>query len=190
MYGYGNLQSIIPSNFTQNPLEMIGKANQCSIFQEYELSKDLSCCEVYNCYNVMIYDPISNQPIFLFKGKEETGCCTRNCCSIGFRPFIIKMKHIENVQNFMEPLNFENYFFEMKRDCVCSCCCCGSEHITFSYSSNNTNFCTIKIPINCVSNFYCYIFDQSNTLKYTIFKKKIVVFFIIKQNLIFSMEMM
>ena len=41
MYGYGNLQSFIPFNYTQNPLEMIGKANQCSIFQEYELSKDL-----------------------------------------------------------------------------------------------------------------------------------------------------
>ena len=177
MYGYGNLQSFIPFNYTQNPLEMIGKANQCSIFQEYELSKDLSCCEVYNCYNVMIHDPILNQPIFLFKGKEETGCCTRKCCSNGIRPFRIKMKHIENMQSLMEKLSFDNYFFEMNKDCVCSCCCCGSEHITVSYSSNNTNFCSIEIPIRCERNFHCNIFDQNNTLKYTIFKENDCCFF-------------
>ena len=39
MYGYGNLQSFIPFNYTQNPLEMIGKAINVQYFKNMNYQK-------------------------------------------------------------------------------------------------------------------------------------------------------
>ncbi len=66
--------------FTQDPLAELANANAAIIRQEIELLEILTGCETKNRYHVYIRGP-NGQFTYLFKCKEESGWCMRNCIS-------------------------------------------------------------------------------------------------------------
>lgn len=82
-----------PMVFVENPLQEHAASKVAIIEQQIELLEMITGCETKNRYHVFLQNPYG-QKKFLFKCKEESGCCERNCCPSDARPFLMKVNHI------------------------------------------------------------------------------------------------
>jgi hypothetical protein len=67
-----------PVQILTDPMEKLKTANGAFIKQKIELFEMLSGCEMPNRYNVYLRE--GNQYYFVFKCKEKSTWCMRNCC--------------------------------------------------------------------------------------------------------------
>ena len=65
--------------FSPNPLAQLNDAEVAFIKQEVEIFEAFTGCETPNRYHVFI-KTFNNQYIYLFKCKEQSNWCERNCC--------------------------------------------------------------------------------------------------------------
>jgi hypothetical protein len=64
--------------FALDPLSELGNATGCIIKQEVELLEVVTGCETKNRYNIYIKTQ-NGLMTYLFKAKEDSGWCVRNC---------------------------------------------------------------------------------------------------------------
>ena len=68
-----------PMGFCADPLFQLSQAKSAIIKQQVELLEILTGCETQNRYHVYITTH-SGEFVYLFKCKEQSGWCDRNCC--------------------------------------------------------------------------------------------------------------
>lgn len=62
----------------ENHIKALARSNYAFIKQKIELLEVVSNIETKNRYNVFIKNP-DDTVLFLYKAKEESGCCSRQC---------------------------------------------------------------------------------------------------------------
>ncbi len=65
--------------FNPDPYQILQNTNSAFVQQELELGELLTGCETPNKYHVYVKTN-NNQNIYLFKCKEQSNWCDRNCC--------------------------------------------------------------------------------------------------------------
>jgi hypothetical protein len=108
--------------FINDPMEELRNAKSAKIVQQIELFEMFTGCETKNRYHVSVKDANKNQT-YLFKCKEESGCCVRNFCSSEDRPFDLRVKHIlSEEESKKKDLDKVDYAI-LERPFKCSCFC-------------------------------------------------------------------
>ena len=153
----------IQYNFVADPLIELANSVGAKIHQQIEMMEIMLGVEVPNRYHVLVQD-LNGQYKYLFKCKEESTCCQRECCTSGQREFKMFIKHIANQTMFSQ--NFENFFALVDKPYNCACCCCGRPYIECNYS-NGTKFGKIREPFTCCDPKFC-IYDENDKIKYNI----------------------
>ena len=149
--------------FVQDPLVELGNSIGAKIHQQIDTLEILTGFEVPNRYHVLVQD-FNKQYKYLFKCKEESSCCQRQCCTSGQREFQMLVKHIANQMMFTQ--NFKEIFAIVDKPYNCPCFCLGRPYMECNYS-NGTKFGEIKEPFTCCNPKFC-IYDENNILKYFI----------------------
>ena len=110
----------VPLMFVENPLQELAGSKVAIIEQQVELLEMLTGCETKNRYHVYIQNPYG-QKQYLFKCKEESGWCERNCCPSDSRPFLMRVKHVSGQAQMTD--DFSKTYAEFNRAFKCTCCC-------------------------------------------------------------------
>ena len=73
-------------------------------------------CDFENQYEMKNINKNNGKPkgMALFKAKEESGCCSRNCCRGKSRPLKIMVEHVSAGSN-----KDGEQFLELDKPCVC-----------------------------------------------------------------------
>jgi len=100
----------------------------------------------------------------LFKAKEESGCCSRQCMSADCRPFVMKVK----LDDDDEELDNENFLL-IDRPCKCTVLCFNRPVITINCVQDGKDTYIGKV-VNpwTLCNVVLDIFDKDNTHKYVL----------------------
>ena len=156
---FGNLQY----SYTLDPLSELEMSKQAKIRQQPELYEIYSGVETENRYHVFITLP-NGMEKYLFKCKEQSTCCQRQCCPADAREFNMLIKHISNPMGFKE--DFSKYFAKLSKPFKCTCLCLARPKITGEYTSNNQVFGEVKEECTCCDPLFV-VLNQSE-VKYSI----------------------
>ena len=134
--------------------------------QKFELLEVLTGCETQNKYTVFACDVAGNREgLPLFKCKERSGWCNRNCLPGDCRKFKMEVTHDSGGR-----LPFDGLpFLTMDRPFECTCLCLNRPFIEVNYSENGQNIYLGKVvhEFNICEMFFS-VFDKTNTLVYEI----------------------
>ena len=108
-------------NFANDPMFELSRAKNAIIKQQISLLEMMTGCETANRYHVYIQTH-TGEFIYLFKCKENSDWCVRNCVSSEARPFNMQIKHIVNNNDYGQD-DFANSFANFERPFKCTCCC-------------------------------------------------------------------
>jgi hypothetical protein len=137
------------------------------IKQKIELLEVITGCETQNKYEIFAADSDGDKKgKALFKAKEKSGWCERNCLAADCRPF--KMKIAD--EQFEQDNESEQVFLRLDRDCQCSFMCWNRPEVKV-YS--NVGGVDNKLLGSVVNPFMCCdkgvtIYDENRTLIYDI----------------------
>lgn len=137
------------------------------IKQKFEKIEAFTGYETENKYYVHALDHSGNKSgPKLFKCKEQSGACARQCLSGACRPFEMNISTIirQHGDDSTEP------FIHLSRPCKCTCLCLDRPELSVTLVEGNQESYLGKIvePYNCC-NMEQHIFDKENNHKYTIF---------------------
>ena len=126
----GELMQLVPDVFKElmNNTEVV-------VEQKIELLEILSGCETANRYNVYLLDKNKTKK-FLFKCKEESSWCCRNCVPSDNRSFILRMIHIKNSN---KKTDYKKTIADFERPFKCTCCCLWRPIMTAYYHDESKN---------------------------------------------------
>jgi len=136
-----------------NPLEILQTAPTAKIKQQIELLEIITGCETKNRYDV--FAQIDSRNYFIFKCKEESSWCQRNCCPSENREFKLKWT-----------LPDQQVFAYCDKPFKCTCCCLQRPEMVCRYS-NNQQFGRIKEPWRLCSPFF-ETYDEQDGSKYVL----------------------
>lgn len=105
--------------YSTDPFVELAHAKKATIKQRFEPWEALTGCETANQYYVFIKDHEGNEK-YLFKAKEESTWCCRNCVDGRSREFTLHLRTIQS-QNGKEK---KEDFADFHRPFKCTCCCC------------------------------------------------------------------
>jgi hypothetical protein len=108
-------------NTVNDPMAELAMSKKAFIKQKIELFEMFTGCETPNRYHVYTQNG-QGQWSYLFKCKEKSGWCERNCLSSDSRPFDLGVKHIGNQNDVMND-DYTNSFATFNRPYKCTCCC-------------------------------------------------------------------
>ena len=112
--------------FVQDPMALLATAKKASVKQKFEFLEVLTGCETKNEYYVSAEDNEGNKK-HLFKAKENSSWCCRNCCFGSMREFDLDLKKVEYTSQGQEKkVNFAKF----ERPFKCTCCCCNRPEMT------------------------------------------------------------
>ena len=149
--------------FVQDPISELAMSYRATIRQQPEVTELLTGCESENRYHVFI-SLVNGMEKYLFKCKEQSTCCQRQCCPADAREFNMLIKHISNPMGFKE--DFSKYFAKLSKPYKCSCLCLARPKITGEYTSNNQVFGEVKEECSCCDPLFV-VLNQSE-VKYSI----------------------
>ena len=135
------------------------------IRQQPQFFEQISGCESPNRYFVFSQSPQTGFKM-LFKCKEQSECCQRNCCSASMREFVMDIKHIANAGALNE--NFQNSFVHVNKPFKCTCCCLERPEMIANYSANGELVGKVKQPFSCCDPIFT-IYDNAGTMRYYIY---------------------
>lgn len=100
----------------------------------------------------------------LFKAREESGCCNRQCLTADCRPFIMKVK----LEDDDEELDNENFLL-IDRPCKCTWYCFNRPVITINCVEDGKDTYLGKV-VNpwTLCNVMLNVFDKDNNHKYVV----------------------
>ena len=162
----GELMQLVP-----DVLKELSENQEVVIEQKIELLEVITGCESANRYNIYLLDKDKTKK-FLFKCKEQSNWCCRNCCFSNMRSFDLKMVHIINSN---KNTNYKKTIAEFNRNFKCSCLCClrpKMEGYIFGESENGIN--RIKKSIGSViEQFSCgpflYVYGSNDEIRWKIY---------------------
>lgn len=161
MVNFGGVQMQVYSD----PMYILSQTSHCFVKQSIEMLEVLTGCETQNRYNV--YTRAHNGVMtYLFKCKEDSGCCERYYCKGDSRPFNMKLKHVTNPHiddDFMDT------FCLFDRPWKCTCCCLARPVLSAYYKQKQegNSFGSIEEPLSCYDPVL-FIRDSSGFIKYKI----------------------
>jgi hypothetical protein len=105
-----------------DPMMELKMAKRVYIKQEVELLEVFTGCETQNRYHVFA-DSGNGIWTYLFKCKETSGWCARNCIGRNHRPIDIKIKHVFS-HNLMFDDDYDmKTYAHFSRPFECCVCC-------------------------------------------------------------------
>ena len=133
------------------------------IKQDHSLLEVISGCEVENKYKIYSKKPgkTKKKGKKLYKAKEKSGCCSRNCLSGACRPMDIKIKNMTNLDE--DPTSLR-----LHKPCTCTFLCCNRPVIFVDYSEEGeeVNLGKIVDIFDCCSyNFSIYDKDGNKLFR-------------------------
>lgn len=131
------------------------------IKQKMDLAEVLTGCEFQNTYNIFKKKEGKEKKKGkkIWKAKEKSTYCQRNCVPQGCRAFDLKIKNVNRVD---EEADTETCL-KLKRPCTCTCLCCNRPFITVNYVENDNDIYIGKIrdPYDFCNRFFI-IYDKDD----------------------------
>ena len=124
--------------FVQDPMIELANSIKAVIHQQVEIFEMISGCETANRYHVFVQNA-QGMSQYLFKCKEESGWCMRNCCPSSGREFNMKLKHI-NMANQLNSNDFQNTYANLFKPFKCTCCCLARPELLLSLHGNQQQY--------------------------------------------------
>ena len=155
----------ITYTYVLDPMQELALSPSVLIRQQPQFFEQISGCESPNRYFVFSQSPQTGFKM-LFKCKEQSECCQRNCCSASMREFVMDIKHIANAGALNE--NFQNSFVHVNKPFKCTCCCLERPEMIANYSANNELVGKVKQPFSCCDPIFT-IYDNAGTMRYYIY---------------------
>ena len=155
----------ITYTYVLDPMQELALSPSVLIRQQPQFFEQISGCESPNRYFVFSQSPQTGFKM-LFKCKEQSECCQRNCCSASMREFVMDIKHIANAGALNE--NFQNSFVHVNKPFKCTCCCLERPEMIANYSANNELVGKVKQPFSCCDPIFT-IYDNAGTMRYFIY---------------------
>ena len=124
--------------FVQDPMIELANSIKAVIHQQVEIFEMISGCETANRYHVFVQNA-QGLTQYLFKCKEESGWCMRNCCPSSGREFNMKLKHI-NMANQISSNDFQNTYANLFKPYKCTCCCLARPELLLSLHGNEQKY--------------------------------------------------
>ena len=155
----------ITYTYVMDPMQELALSPSVLIRQQPQFFEQISGCESPNRYFVFSQSPQTGFKM-LFKCKEQSECCQRNCCSASMREFVMDIKHIANAGALNE--NFQNSFVHVNKPFKCTCCCLERPEMIANYSANGELVGKVKQPFSCCDPIFT-IYDNAGTMRYYIY---------------------
>lgn len=145
--------------FTQMKLGMFIK-------QKMDLMEVISGCDTPNKYLVHELQPSGGKKKKeIFRCKEVSGCCARNCMSSDCKPFDMKVSKVCALAEF----DNEDTCIHMSRECKCSFLCCNRPEMKISIVENGQDRYLGKVQDNCdCVNFSFNVYDAQDKVRFFI----------------------
>jgi hypothetical protein len=157
---FGGLQYV----YVADPMTELGLSTGVLIRQEAQFLEQLTGCESPNRYYVFSQSPQAGMKL-LFKCKEYSECCMRNCCPANNREFNMAIKHIATAANLDE--NFSTPFIDVRKPCKCTCFCLERPEMLVRFGNQGQTLGRIKQPFTCCDPVFS-TYDSTGIVKYTI----------------------
>ncbi len=164
--------------YVANPLEELAISTGVLIKQQVQIIEQITGCESPNRYYVFSQSPQGGMKL-LFKCKEYSGCCMRNCCPADSREFNMFIKHINETTYYSN--DFSNPFVAVNRPFKCTCCCLERPEMLCTYGESKQPLGRIKQPFSCCDPIFS-VYDNTGTLKYTIHADCCQCFLVCRNN--------
>jgi hypothetical protein len=154
-----------PEKKAKKGFDRLAERGGIFIKQKFELLEALSGCEQNNTYYVF---PLSKdgekKGKKLFKAKEKSSFCAKQCMSGDCRPFQVKI----NLCDDSEELDNEPFLL-LDRPCKCTYYCLNRPEMTVTYVEDGKSdyIGKIKDPWTCF-NIINEIYDKDGNMKYKI----------------------
>jgi len=183
-----------PTNFSQQPQSMIGDPMNSSstsqqplmagsnilmrgdklmavkgvyIRQKFPLLQAVTGCQQRHKHYVYALGPDGKckKGSKMFKCKENSGCCMRQCCTPGCRSFDMDVHHKDYIDSNLDGKSF----LKFERPFKCSFLCCNRPFMAVKLVENGQDVLLGKVvnPFECCD-LKLKVFDGTDTLKYTI----------------------
>jgi hypothetical protein len=164
----GELMQLVP-----DVLNELSENQEIVIEQKIELLEVLTGCESSNRYNIYLLDKDKTKK-FLFKCKEQSNWCCRNCCFSNMKSFDLKMVHIINSN---KNINYKKAIAEFNKNFKCTCLCCPRQKMEgyiFGESENGTK--KIKKPIGgvieeCSFGSFLLVYGSNDEIRWKIYSE-------------------
>lgn len=148
--------------YVPDPIAELANCTGVIIRQEPELFEAITSCESANRYHVFGHSQFGEK--YLFKCKENSNWCMRNCFYSKHRQFDMDIIHIANadqMQGFTK--GFAHAFKPFKFTIWCIC----RPEMTVSLSDGNVNVGLIKHIFTCCDPEF-EVYDGKNQLKFVV----------------------
>ena len=150
--------------YVLDPMSELAMSTGVLIRQQAQFLEQITGCESPNRYYVFSQSPQGGMKL-LFKCKEYSSCCMRNCCTANSREFNMIIKHVANSAGLDE--NFSTPFVDIKKPFKLTCFCLDRPEMIINYGSNGQRLGRIKQPFSCCDPIF-YTFNSSGTHRYII----------------------
>ena len=150
--------------YVEDPMVELAVSTGVLIRQQPQFFEQITGCETPNRYFVFSQSPQTGFKL-LFKCKEMSECCQRNCCPANQREFIMDMKHIANAGMMND--NFQNSFVHIHKPFKCTCFCLERPVMNATFGMGGQMVGQVKQPFSCCDPIFT-IYDGSGTLRYFI----------------------
>ena len=157
---FGGIQYV----YVPDPMTELALSTGVLIRQEAQVLEQITGCESPNRYYVFSQSPQGGMKL-LFKCKEYSECCMRNCCPASTREINMVIKHIASVANLDE--NFSAPFVDVKKPFKCTCCCLERPEMLISFGGTKQPLGRIKQVFTCCDPEF-NIYDNAGDLRYII----------------------
>ena len=155
----------ITYTYVLDPMQELALSPSVLIRQQPQFFEQISGCESPNRYFVFSQSPQTGFKM-LFKCKEQSECCQRNCCPPSRREFHMDLEITTNAESLNE--NFQNSFVHVNKPFKCTCCCLERPEMIANYSANGELVGKVKQPFSCCDPIFT-IYDNAGTMRYFIY---------------------
>ena len=158
---FGGLQYV----YVSDPMAELALSTGVLIKQEAQFFEQITGCESPNRYYVFSQSPQAGMKL-LFKCKEYSQFCMRNCCPANNREFNMAIKHIATAANLNE--DFSTPYIDVRKPCKCTCLCLERPEMLVNFG-NQAPGCLgkIKQPFTCCDPEFT-TYDSTGIVKFTI----------------------
>ena len=157
---FGGIQYV----YVPDPMAELAMSTGVLIKQQIQFLEQVTGCESPNRYYVFSQSPQGGMKL-LFKCKEYSEWCMRNCCTARSREFNMAVKHISAASNLNEDFNAP--FVDIRKPFKCTCMCLERPEMLIKYGSNNQPLGRIKQPFTCCDPIFS-TYDNTGNKRYTI----------------------
>jgi hypothetical protein len=154
----------VPMTLVYDPLMELAGITSVFIKQDISLFEVFTGCETKNRFHV--YAKTQYGYKYLFKCREESSWCERNCLTGSCRPYRMKVKHIKAVDQFNGDFGNQEIYADFQRNFKCTCMCIQRPNLKAS-KYNGEYLGRINFPYTCCDPVY-EVCDRMNNLRYIV----------------------